>query len=654
MKKSPRYPPELIQKIKDALSISQIVGEHVVLRKQGSSSVGLCPFHSERSPSFTVNEDKRLYYCHGCKAGGDLVHFVMEMHGLSFFEAVTDLADRAQISLPNLGGDLSDVDSKRNAEIALKKSQGFKLNYFTAQFFRKELSASLSAQKYLQSRENSANADKANQISAEDLERTFYLGYAPSGWDALTRYLKNAKAPLDLAAEIGLIHPSKNQALRSNDVGYFDFFRNRIVFPILDLKGKVAGFGGRAMEAEEKPKYLNSSESFLYQKNKLAYGLFQARKFAHEKNELIMVEGYFDVLALYRAGIQNVAAVCGTRLSSEHLRIFSKFTDKIVILYDGDRAGQEAMDHAMRVGLENGKVVYGAFLPEGLDPDDYLKKYSAQDLRALIDQAQPLVDLKISKSIELAQKNTEEKSIAVKELGALLGTFQDPIGRQVRVKQVAESLGVGVHLLQGASSKSEGSSSLLVARPPAPPRPTVDRGSKSAPEIMLHEKVALQALIQWDLFAETWKKFYVKFPPKLALWEAFTTVPSKNLTKFLTIDSEKRPVSPFDPSFSSHLQDRLKLAFPLVQNPQVRTAIAEVWLEAQDAPNTLNQLEVEHALDKLLRRAWAYSSQGVRIALVEAESQKDSILQEKLLKEYLDVQRKIKELDHFYDQIKQL
>ncbi|MGZ6371160.1 MAG: DNA primase, partial [Bdellovibrionota bacterium] len=365
-----KFTPEFRQAIKDKVNLVDVVREHVILRKTGGNYMGKCPFHSDGSPSFSVSETKQLYHCFGCGKSGDLFAFVMELQGISFQDAVEELAERGGVPLPKGMAEESDdpATAKLRAESREKLKLTYKLNRFVASFYRHSLPKTPHAAKYFEDR----------GVSGEIAEQ-FYVGAAPASWDALARHLVAAKAPLPIAQELGLIHPSqKTTRAAAGGPGFFDAFRNRAIFPILDSRGKVVGFGGRTLELPpgapdtggEGAKYINSSGSFLFNKSKALYGLFQAQKHIREKREVILVEGYFDVIGLHKAGFTHAVATCGTALGPEHLKILRRFEAKIIVLFDGDEAGREATRKSMETGLEQGMVLYGAKLPADKDPDE--------------------------------------------------------------------------------------------------------------------------------------------------------------------------------------------------------------------------------------------------------------------------------------------
>lgn len=612
---------EILQKIKDSMSIIEIVGEHVVLRKTGANHVGLCPFHSERTPSFSVSETKQLYHCYGCKKGGDLISFVMEILGLSFPEAIEELADRARIALPqNWAGTPPDSEQeKKRTAFREKISLAYRLNRFAASYFHQTLNQFIPASQYF-----------ASRGIPNELNRLFYLGAATESWDALTHHLIQKKAPVPLAQELGLIRPSTKAG-----PGYFDLFRSRAVFPILTLSGKIGGFGGRTL-TEETPKYLNSSESLVFHKSKLLYGLFQAQKHIREKEEVILVEGYFDVLALYAAGIKNVVATCGTSLTHEHLDILKKLASKVIVLFDGDQAGIQATERAMETGLEKGWVLYGAQLPSGMDPDEMvfdpatktLKKEGKEQLLEILTAAQPLLDTRIRQAVQSSRQSPEMRVQAIKQLGGWLSRFQDPIGLEVRIQNVIQGLGVPKKLILDAMGKNP-----IQQKPePAPPKkpPPVEN-------LTHNDRILFIGILTGGEYLKALELFQNQFPSKAQLIDLFVDPSLKDFVTSLLnqpglIDQLRR--SPENMMFT-HLDSR------------IRSVLTEALL-ATEPLITLSQFRV--TLSKGLSRLWAQFSQKIKMDLVNAEANRETGIQTQLMKEYLDVQRKMKELNNFYDE----
>ena len=618
-----KAPAALLQKIRDAVNIVEVVGEHVVLRKAGSNHVGLCPFHSERSPSFSVSENKQLYHCYGCKKGGDLFSFVMEMHGLSFPEAIEELADRAKVALPkdwsSEGGEKREVQREKN-------ETAFRLNRFAAAFYHRCLMQESPGMDYLKSR----------GVTPE-LIQSFYIGWSPTTWDSLAKHFIQSKAPLPVAQELGLIRTSTKQV--SGGSGYFDLFRGRVLFPILNLRGKVVGFGGRLLGGDEGPKYLNSNESTLFHKSKVVFGLFQAQKHIREKNEVILVEGYFDVLALHAAGFENAVATCGTALTPDHLQLFRRLCDRVVILFDGDAAGISATERAMEIGLQQGMVLYGATLPAGLDPDELVLEEATapgapsgkERLGRILGSAKPILDERIAALVEEAGKGAEEKTKSVKTIAAWLSKFTDPVGREIRVQQLQKQLGVDPRLL-GQAIQQTAVKSKVPAPKPMPTRPA----PRMAPPKPLSEndRTLLFALGKGGDYSRILSDARGKLPPEVPFSDLFDTPIAQEFVKMATIT----------PGYLEKLRQVPDQALDV--DPQIQRLLVEAQMTE---PPAVQIEKVQPALLQAIRRVWARFSQRMKIELVKAEAAKDVLLQEKLSKEYLDVQRKMKEFNGFYD-----
>lgn len=661
-----RIPPELLQKIKDAVSIIEIVGEHVVLKKSGANYSGLCPFHSERSPSFSVSDQKGLYHCYGCKAGGDLVKFFQEIHGLSFMEAVEELAERAKIALPkDIGGsDSEDPAQKARRQAQQEKTQvAYKLNRFVAAYYHQMLPKLSQADQYFRMR--GVNAD---------LGRAFYVGASPASWDSLAEHLTKAKAPVEIAVELGLIRPSKNAKQQGS--GYFDLFRNRAIFPILDLRGRVAGFGGRILpggneDDKSSPKYLNSSESFIYHKGKLAYGLYQAQKHVREMDEVVLVEGYFDVLALHGAGFQNAVAISGTSMTFDHLTAFRRLGQKVTLLLDGDKAGIAATERAMETGLEKGLVLYGATMPLGRDPDEVLfdqqtgraTRDGREQMKAILSAAKPLLDSRIEEAAQEAKTGAEARTTALKRVAGWLAKFSDPVGREIRLETVQQSFGVSRALVDRAvqeagGGRGQGSAGTMnvrtqqpqqqqtagprnpQSRPQSPgptPRPTRRQAVARPAEFGKHDKILLTALVRGGVYAESIAQARQHLTAKLTFSDLFDYIPARHFVTALMTDPQF--LERFSSAPDAVLQEEV--------DPQIRTTVMEALMASQPP---FADSELKFALERASRRALERFSQQIKAAIAQAQASKDAGLEAELMKEYLDVKRKIKEFTSFYDE----
>ena len=431
---SGQIPEAIIQEVRQAADIVEIVSEAVVLKQSGKNMVGLCPFHSEKTPSFNVNPGRQIFHCFGCGEGGDVFAFVMRHQGLNFPEAVKALAARYGIRLPAEGSGVSPGADMRGRLRAVNQEA---MVFFGRMLADPEQGAA--ARAYLQRR--GLNADT---IAA------FHLGWAPAAWDRLIVHLRAGRFPLPLMEQAGLVVP------RRSANGFYDRFRERIIFPILDVDGTVAGFGGRVI-GDGLPKYLNSPETPLYNKRRCLYGLHQARQACRTSQAVFIVEGYLDLLALHQNGIRNAVATLGTALTVEQIILLKRFvgSGEIILVFDGDAAGQKAAERTRPIfeqlhscfgaGSFKGEVGINTRimeLPEGQDPDDFLRTHGPDDFRARAASAKGMVAFLIDAALRQHGNTIEGRALAVGELAEPLRAVEDPVTRALYVKLLAERVGV--------------------------------------------------------------------------------------------------------------------------------------------------------------------------------------------------------------------
>lgn len=592
----------------------------------------------------------------------------MDLHGLSFQEALSELADRAGIKL----SDQQRAQVSKNSKEAEEKLNAYKLNRFVAHFYKEQLEHAVDARNYLEQR----------GLTQETLNH-FYVGFAHYGWDHLAKFLSDAKAPVDTAQQLGLIRPGKTAG---NSI---DFFRGRVLFPITDTKGRILGFGGRIMEAAQEsggassPKYLNSSESLVFSKSKALFGLFQAHKYIREAQSVIIVEGYFDVMALYQRGIKNVVATCGTALTKDHLERLSRLCEKIIVLFDGDKAGIDAKYRSLEIGLQSQILVHAYDLPKGLDPDEMvfdvkLQKEKPQGLQLLISglQSAPvLLDSALDEMFQRANQSLEGKSQAIKQAKQWLDLVKDPIRKQVRIEYLFRTYGVdpgyfgesGVtrrdapsyqsrqssYSPQGRSNRT--SSVLSSAKVPSKTLPG-KKDSLFGRVISPLEKVLLLGLIRGQPFLTE-------------IGAALKGVPSEEEFSEWRRDLKVEGVHPkivyfLDSARTGQAQSSWVLAElqSLLERPEdapyFSPFLAELgWMQQQSDEEqqvTLRRLgfsleNLKLALSKFVMSIWARFSQELKGRLEAAERSQDKDLEAKMLKEYLDVKIRMKELSHFYD-----
>ena len=417
-----RFDDSKIEEIKGRVDIVELASEYLILKKAGRNFVGLCPFHQEKTPSFTLNREKQIFYCFGCGQGGNVITFLMKISGKSFPEAIKDLAQKAGVVLPPR---LSDKESRERESLREKITS---MNLRAAQQFARNLysPSGKEARQYLQGR----------GISEETIKK-FRLGYAPDSWSAMADYLDGSGLSLSLAEQAGLVIAGK-------DGRFYDRFRGRLIFPIENVFGEVIAFGGRILDKGE-PKYLNSPESPVYTKGKNLYGLNKTKEDIRQRGFALIVEGYFDLISLVNAGVGNVVATLGTALTREHLESLRRYTTDVVALFDPDEAGKKALDRSLELFLEIRMKARALILPEGHDPDDYVKKFGAGNLEKMVAQAQPLSDYYIENVLG-GGKSFEDKREMIKRSMEFIDKIIDQKEKALFIKRIAEKAGINEEL----------------------------------------------------------------------------------------------------------------------------------------------------------------------------------------------------------------
>ncbi len=416
---------DFVEQVKSSVDIVHLVGEYVRLKKMGSRYVGLCPFHAERTPSFGVNAVHQYYKCFGCGAGGDIFNFVMQLEGVTFFEALKSIAERHGIPMPKRA-EYADAESKQRAAL-------LQMQETAARLFQSNLKGPMGAA----AREYLAGRGVGGEQIAE-----FGLGLAADSWDQLTRTLEREGYSPDLFENSGLV------GKRQEGGGFYDRFRGRLMFPIQDESGRTIGFGGRALKDGEEPKYLNSPETPLYRKSCTLYNLHRAKAAVRKLDRVALVEGYMDVIGVYAAGVQEVVASCGTALTNAQVRALKRHTGRIVVNFDSDAAGANAAQRSLEMLLEEGMRVRVLELGGGLDPDEYVKQLGADAYRAALEQAPQyyfwLAD-RARKKFDL--RAAEGRMDAWKELLPAVERIHDKIERAAVAKDMASYLGVDENLV---------------------------------------------------------------------------------------------------------------------------------------------------------------------------------------------------------------
>ncbi len=417
-------PEDVIQSILEATNIRQLIGEFVALKKRGHNWVGLCPFHPDKDPSFSVSEDKQIFHCFGCGEGGDAFRFLMKMQGLSFPEAVKALAKRSGISIPDPAR--SRASKKRLAE----RERILELNELVTTFFHERLlnsKSALDARAYLGKR----------GVSSEIIER-FRLGWANEEWDSLIGFLKEKGLSTTLAERAGLV------VARQGGNGHYDRFRGRIIFPITNKSGRIIAFGGRIIKqgGKAQPKYLNSPETPVYHKGRVLYGLSQNKGAIRQRGKGIIVEGYMDLLALVQAGIDYAVATLGTALTEEHVRLLHSICRKWILVFDSDAAGQKAALRALPMFYASNLTVSVLTLPEGHDPDSFIRAEGVTIWQRLEEEAPSGLDYVIDRGRSRYGDDPEERLKAVKDALVLVEPVRDPIRKSLLISHISRKLGL--------------------------------------------------------------------------------------------------------------------------------------------------------------------------------------------------------------------
>ncbi|HHV26248.1 DNA primase [Anaerosalibacter bizertensis] len=408
---------DTIERVRSSNNIVDIVSEYLTLKRTGSNYVGICPFHSEKTPSFTVSDTKQFYHCFGCGEGGDVISFIMKKENLSFPEAVKFLADKAGIPL-------KEKEFKKNKELENKKAKLYEINREAARYFYKNLKANNQALFYLKQRA----IDKRTAT-------VFGLGFADRSWDSLYSYLTRKGYKEADIEKAGLIIKKKGKD------GYYDRFRNRIIFPIIDKRGRVIAFGGRVIDSSN-PKYLNSPETPVFSKGNNLFGLNILRKHSNIK-KVVLVEGYMDVISLYSRGIDYTLASLGTAFTEQQAKYLKRYGDEVYLCYDSDVAGLKATDKALEILKKEGINAKVLPLPSGKDPDDFIKEEGKEKFEQLFDSSLSYIDFKIyfyKKQYNL--NNLDEKIKFTKNVAKFLKRIKSPIEIDVYLDKISQETNI--------------------------------------------------------------------------------------------------------------------------------------------------------------------------------------------------------------------
>jgi DNA primase len=425
---------DFAEQLKSSIDIVKVAGEYVRLKRLGATAnyKGLCPFHQEKTPSFNVNQTRQFYKCFGCGVGGDVIKFVQEIEGLSFWESAKMLAERHGVPLPKRS-DYSDAESKQRGAL-------MDMHAIAARLFQDNLRSPQGAE---------ARAYLAKRGVSQEVIDTFELGYAEPSGQVLTRRLSERSFSPEQMEASGLVRK------RNEGTGYYDNFRGRLMFPIHNESGKVIAFGGRAMNDDDQPKYLNSPETPIYKKTSVLYNLHRAREAVRRSGRVVLVEGYMDVIGVYAAGVKEVVASCGTALTNGQVRTIHRHADTVVVNFDPDTAGANATEKAIQLLLDEGLHVRVVALDGGLDPDEYCKRNGAEAYRAKLDGASTYFHWLADRArTRFDMKTSDGKVAAFKFLLPAVQKISDKLEQAATVNDLASYLGVDPGLVLDQFKKS--------------------------------------------------------------------------------------------------------------------------------------------------------------------------------------------------------
>ena len=573
-------PEDRIEEIRNRVNIVDLVSEYVTLKKAGRNHIGLCPFHREKTPSFTVNAEKQIYHCFGCGEGGNAFSFLMKVNNMTFPEAVRHLAGKLGVTLPS-----RELSAEERSHRDLRESL-IRANRIAAVFYEKTLrsAAGSRCREYLETR----------GIRPAVVE-TFRLGYAPDGWRALRDHLQREKVSQRHAELAGLL------VARPDGDGY-DRFRGRLMFPIEDINGSVIAFGGRII-GDGEPKYLNSPESALYVKGRNLYGLSRAKNALRKDETLIIVEGYFDLLALWNAGLSNVVATLGTALTREQVDLIRRYTGSVAVTFDTDAGGKAALERSMSLFLERGLKAKAVVLPEGKDPDEFVSRHGRDAFLEEIRRARALVDYYIDEVIGTT-RTLDERRDAWKAALPFMAGIADPVERGQFMQRVAERLGVD----EGLVRREVGRLGTAQRQPDPPPPIRHAAGPLDAVELSLVRMMIESPARVRDVDREN-------------ILACFTSEPLKSLGESI-VESHRRG----QPARLAELIER-------VADRAVREKLLEAAFSAEPRDDALRDRLFDDTVRKIRQRWYREKQRDLRVRLLRAQEAGDQDLCNRLLDE---------------------
>jgi DNA primase len=583
---------EKISEIRDRASIVEVISDHLTLKKAGRNHLGLCPFHSEKTPSFTVNEEKGIFHCFGCHVGGNVFHFLMQHEHLTFPEAVEQVGKRYGIAVerlerPGIKGSIEEREPL------------FRLNERAAAYFHEALFGRPEGKKTLDYLKNRGVEER--------MARRFLLGYASPVGPGLAGFLKREGFSLKDAVRLGLISDRGSER-------YGDKFLDRLIFPIVNPAGKIVGFGGRVL-GDGLPKYLNSSETPLFRKGSNLYGLFQAKEAVREKDRVVVVEGYLDVIALSQFGVSYAVATLGTALTPDQVRILGRYTRNIIALFDGDEAGRKAAARSFEIFIEAGLLGRAAFLPKDEDPDTFVRAKGKEALERIIEEAVPAADYYFSWLEGQFGKSLEGKSQIAKEISRILSKVRNPFEADLLARRAADSLGIREDLLRLVARPSRAGGQAVNPSPqPKQKEARDDLTERSLVSLMLRFPAVIEQVEREKeldgLLSPWWKEIVQAI---LAQWSNQKAVDVAGLAEQLA--------------------------------PEAASQVTVAWLEGETLAEDECEKMMTDCLSHLKRRYLRQQERELRQAIRLAEEKKDEKVKKERMLEWQEVVRRERQLE---------
>jgi DNA primase len=580
-------PEDKIEEVRRRTDIVSLIGEYVTLKKAGRNYLGLCPFHREKTPSFTVSPDKQMFYCFGCSEGGNGVSFLMKLNHLTFPEAVRHLAGKVGVVIPDR------PLSREERERSTLGEQIRRVNGLAADYFARALQspAGEGAREYLRNR----------GIGAEAIS-TFRLGFAPEGWQNLLNFLDKKGVPPKIVEQAGLAIPRTGEGER----GHYDRFRGRLMIPIEDIDGHVIAFGGRVIGAGE-PKYMNSPESPVYTKGNNLYGLSRTRETIRQVGFSLMVEGYFDLIALWSAGIQNVVATLGTALTRSQVDLLRRYAPHVAAVFDPDEAGRKALARSLELFLAGNVHAKAVILPAGHDPDDFVRTQGREKMEELVARALPMVDYYIEEILG-GRGTLEEDRDKLREAVVFISRIEDAVERNLFIKKISEQLNVDQEVLKKEVQR--------VLSHGAAPRPRADQPGRYANVEMDHLELSL---IHMMLEYPVW----IPMVSGSGVLSCFKTEELKSLGSALLEAAQKGEEVPWDLS---------SLVSGLTEGP-VREKLLDLLVRESPHQEELMQRLLADTIRKIQQKWYKERHRILKGKILKAEEAGDRELCDSLLRE---------------------